>query len=239
MSDGSMERSLKSSHLAGGNLDYLDELYEHYLADSNSVPNEWRQYFDSLPRVEGVIAGDVPHSTIQEQFLLLGKDRSRAVSAGSSSVSSDFDRKQVQVQRLITAYRIRGHQRAALDPLGLMQRQRVPDLELGFHDLSAADFDTVFQMGIQNLGMPEGKLKDIIAALDKTYCGSIGAEYMHIVDTEERLWLQNRLEGVMGKPDYPDDVKIHLLERLTAAEGLERYLQSRYPRNEAFWTGGW
>ena len=73
MSDGSMERSLKSSHLAGGNLDYLDELYEHYLADSNSVPNEWRQYFDSLPRVEGVIAGDVPHSTIQEQSLLLAK----------------------------------------------------------------------------------------------------------------------------------------------------------------------
>ena len=59
MSDGSMEQSLKSSHLAGGNLDYLDELYECYLADSNSVPNEWRQYFDSLPRVEGVIAGDV------------------------------------------------------------------------------------------------------------------------------------------------------------------------------------
>ena len=238
MSDGSMEQSLKSSHLAGGNLDYLDELYECYLADSNSVPNEWRQYFDSLPRVEGVIAGDVPHSTVQEQFLLLGKDRGRAVSAGSSSVSSDFDRKQVQVQRLITAYRIRGHQRAALDPLGLMQRQRVPDLELGFHDLSAADFDTVFQMGIQNLGMPEAKLKDIIVALDKTYCGSIGAEYMHIVDTEERLWLQSRLEGVMGRPNYPDDVKIHLLERLTAAEGLERYLQSRYPGTKRFGLEG-
>ena len=160
------------------------------------------------------------------------------MSAGSSSVSSDFDRKQVQVQRLITAYRIRGHQRAALDPLGLMQRQRVPDLELGFHDLSAADFDTVFQMGIQNLGMPEAKLKDIIAALDKTYCGSIGAEYMHIVDTEERLWLQSRLEGVMGRPNYPDDVKIHLLERLTAAEGLERYLQSRYPGTKRFGLEG-
>ena len=238
MSDGSMEQSLKSSHLAGGNLDYLDELYECYLADSNSVPNQWRQYFDSLPRVEGVVAGDVPHSTVQEQFLLLGKDRGRVVSAGSSSVSSDFDRKQVQVQRLITAYRIRGHQRAVLDPLGLMQRQRVPDLELGFYDLSAADFDTVFQMGIQNLGMPEAKLKDIIIALDKTYCGSIGAEYMHIVDTEERLWLQSRLEGVMGRPDYPDDVKIHLLERLTAAEGLERYLQSRYPGTKRFGLEG-
>ena len=238
MSEGSMEQSLKSSHLAGGNLYYLDELYEHYLSDPNSVPNEWRQYFDSLPRVEGAIQGDVPHSTIQEQFLLLGKDRNRAVSAGTGSVSSDFDRKQVQVQRLINAYRIRGHQRAALDPLGLMQRERVPDLELGFHDLSAADSDTVFQIGMQNFNMPEAKLKDIIAALEKTYCGSVGAEYMHIVDTEERLWLQNRLEAVMGKPDFPAEVKTHLLERLTAAEGLEKYLQSRYPGTKRFGLEG-
>ena len=238
MSEGSMEQSLKSSHLAGGNLYYLDELYEQYLSNPNSVPNEWRQYFDSLPRVEGSIAGDVPHSTIQEQFLLLGKDRNRAVSAGNGSVSSDFDRKQVQVQRLINAYRIRGHQRATLDPLGLMERAHVPDLELGFHDLSAADLDTVFQIGIQNFSMPEGQLSNIISALEKTYCGSVGAEYMHIVDTEERLWLQNRLEGVMGKPEFPTEIKTHLLERLTAAEGLEKYLQSRYPGTKRFGLEG-
>ncbi|MDA7749798.1 2-oxoglutarate dehydrogenase E1 component [Litoricola sp.] len=238
MSEGSMEQSLKSSHLAGGNLYYLDELYEQYLSNPNSVPNEWRQYFDSLPRVEGSIAGDVPHSTIQEQFLLLGKDRNRAVSAGNGSVSSDFDRKQVHVQRLINAYRIRGHQRATLDPLGLMERAHVPDLELRFHDLSAADLDTVFQIGIQNFSMPEGQLSDIISALEKTYCGSVGAEYMHIVDTEERLWLQNRLEGVMGKPEFPTEIKTHLLERLTAAEGLEKYLQSRYPGTKRFGLEG-
>ena len=104
MSEGSMEKSLNTSHLAGGNLCYLDDLYEDYLLDPNSVPNEWRQYFDSLPRVEGTIVGDVPHSIVQEQFLLLGKDRNRAVSAGVGSVSSDFDHKQVQVQRLINAY---------------------------------------------------------------------------------------------------------------------------------------
>ena len=238
MSEGSMEQSLKSSHLAGGNLYYLDELYEQYLSNPNSVLNEWRQYFDSLPRVEGAIAADVPHFTIQEQFLLLGKDRNRSVSAGSGSVSSDFDRKQVHVQRLINAYRIRGHQRAILDPLGLMERERVPDLELGFHDLSAADLDTIFQIGMQNFGMPEAKLLDIIGALEKTYCGSVGAEYMHIVDTEERLWLQNRLEGVMGKPKFPTEIKTHLLERLTAAEGLEKYLQSRYPGTKRFGLEG-
>ena len=82
MSEGSMEQSLKSSHLAGGNLHYLDELYETYISDPNNVPNEWQQYFDSLPRVEGAITRDVPHSTIREQFLLFGKDRNRSISAG-------------------------------------------------------------------------------------------------------------------------------------------------------------
>ncbi len=238
MSKDSMQESLRSSHLAGGNLYYLDELYEHYLADPGSVSNEWREYFDALPRVEGAIIGDVSHATIQEQFLLLGKDRDRSVSLGSASVSAGFDRKQVQVQRLINAYRIRGHQQAVLDPLGLMERERVPDLELSFHELSVADLDTVFQMGMQNFNMPEAKLKKIIGALEKTYCGSVGAEYMHIVDTEERLWLQNRLEGVMSSPQFPDDVKIHLLERLIAAEGLEKYLQSRYPGTKRFGLEG-
>ncbi len=238
MSEGSMEQSLKSSHLAGGNLTYLDELFEQYLADPNSIPNQWRDYFDTLPRVEGAVAGDLSHQTVQAQFLLMAKDRNRAVSAGSASVSADFDRKQVQVQRLINAYRIRGHQRATLDPLGLMTRSHVPDLELRFHDLNEADLDTSFQVGMQNFNMPEAKLKDIIQALEKTYCGSIGAEYMHIVDTEERLWIQNRLEAVQGKPTFPDDIKTHLLERLTAAEGLEKYLQSRYPGTKRFGLEG-
>jgi len=119
-----------------------------------------------------------------------------------------------------------------------MERAHVPDLELGFHDLSAADLDTVFQIGMQNFSMPEGQLSDIISALEKTYCGSVGAEYMHIVDTEERLWLQNRLEGVMGKPEFPTEIKTHLLERLTAAEGLEKYLQSRYPGTKRFGLEG-
>ena len=197
MSEGSMEQSLKSSHLAGGNLHYLDELYETYLSDPNNVPYEWRQYFDSLPRIEGVITLVTCHTQrSKNSFYSLEKIeivRYQPVSVGL--VSSDFDRKQVQVQRLINAYRIRGHQRAALDPLGIMERERVPDLELGFHDLSAADLNTVFQVGMQNFGMSEGKLKDIIGVLETTYCGSIGAEYMHIVDTEERLWLQNRWKG--------------------------------------------
>ena len=238
MSEESMEKSFKSSHLAGGNLQYLDHLFECYLIDRNGVEDEWRAFFDTLPKVDGVAVGDIPHAPIREQFLLLGRDKHRAISAGTASVSVDFDRKQVNVQRLINAYRIRGHQNASLDPLELMSRERVPDLELEFHDLTTADLDTVFQLGTQNFNMPEAKLTDIIDALKNTYCRSIGAEYMHIVNTEERLWVQNRLEAVQGKPSYSASVKAHLLELLTAAEGLEKYLQSRYPGTKRFGLEG-
>ncbi|MDP5325031.1 MAG: 2-oxoglutarate dehydrogenase E1 component [Litorivicinaceae bacterium] len=238
MSDGSLEQRLSTSHLAGGNLDYLDGLFEQYLQDSNSVPMQWRQYFDGLPRVEGAISGDVSHATIQSHFLMLAKNRRRAMPVAPGSVSSDFDRKQVNVQRLMNAYRLRGHQRAHLDPLGLMDRERVPDLELGFHQLCDADLDTTFQLGVQNFNRPEAPLRDIIALMEQTYCRSVGSEYMHIVDTEERLWLQSRIEAVQAKPNYPAEIKTHLLQRLTAAEGLEKYLQSRYPGTKRFGLEG-
>ena len=175
MSDGSLEQRLSTSHLAGGNLDYLDGLFEQYLQDSNSVPMQWRQYFDGLPRVEGAISGDVSHATIQSHFLMLAKNRRRAMPVAPGSVSSDFDRKQVNVQRLMNAYRLRGHQRAHLDPLGLMDRERVPDLELGFHQLSDADLDTTFQLGVQNFNRPEAPLRGIIALMEQTYCRSVGS----------------------------------------------------------------
>ncbi|NBS12152.1 MAG: 2-oxoglutarate dehydrogenase E1 component [Gammaproteobacteria bacterium] len=238
MSDGSLEQRMSTSHLAGGNLDYLDGLFEQYLQDPNAVPLQWRQYFDGLPRVEGAMSGDVSHATIQSHFLTLAKNRRRATPVASSSTSSDFDRKQVNVQRLMNAYRLRGHQRAHLDPLGLMSRERVPDLELGFHQLSEADLDTTFQLGVQNFNRPEAPLRDIIALMEQTYCRSVGSEYMHIVDTEERLWLQSRVEAVQAKPSYPKETRTHLLQRLTAAEGLEKYLQSRYPGTKRFGLEG-
>ena len=154
MSEGSMEQSLNSSHLAGGNLHYLDELYEAYLSDPTAYPMNGGNISIRFLALR-VRLRETFHIQRFKNSLLLGKDRNRSTSAGTGSVSSDFDRKQVQVQRLINAYRIRGHQRAALDPLGIMERERVPDLELGFHDLSAADLDTVFQIGMQNFGMPK------------------------------------------------------------------------------------
>ena len=238
MQDSSMQQQWASSHIGGTNAAYVDELYEAYLTDPNAVPEDWRTYFEKLPKLEHSVESDVPHTTVQEYFLLQAKNRSRVQKFGGAAVSTEHERRQVRVLHLIAAYRNRGHQRASLDPLGIMEREVVPDLELSHHGLTPADLDTVFQTGNLFLGKPEATLREIIDCLDATYCGTVGAEYMHIVDTAEKRWLQQRLESVRSHPQYSPEVRKHIFERLTAAEGLERYLGGRYPGTKRFGLEG-
>ncbi len=234
-----MELMWKSSHLGGGNLSYVEELYESFLRDPNSVPQGWREEFEKLPRVQETVTQDVPHSTIREHFLYLSKNQHRGAHAAPvASVSSEHEKKQVRVLRMINAYRVRGHQHAQIDPLGLMERQQVPDLDLHFHELSAADLDTTFQLGSLFFGPEEAPLKDILDDLNRTYCTTVGAEFMHIVDTQEKRWIQQRLEPVRCHPQFEPDYRRHILERLTAAEGLEKYLGSRFAGAKRFGLEG-
>ena len=239
MAESFLERMQKSSHLAGGNVAYVEAMYENFLADANSVPEEWRSYFERLPRVEGVIGADVPHSTIRAHFEMLGRNRLRArPETISTDLSGDHEKKQMRVTELISAYRHRGHKRANIDPLGLMQRPPAPVLDLAYHHLSEADMDTVFQTGSFFYGADKAKLRDIVGALERSYCGSVGAEYMHIVDAAEQIWVQQRIESVRAAPEYSPEVKRMVLERLTAAEGLEKYLHNRYPGTKRFGLEG-
>lgn len=233
-----MELMWKNAHLYGGNLSYIEQLYETYLMDPSAIPQEWREEFDRLPKVGENLTQDVPHSPIQEHFLYLAKNQKRAAPTAVSSVSSEHEKKQVRVLRMINAYRVRGHQVANIDPLGLLEREDVPDLDLRFHELSEADYDTVFQLGSLFFGPEEAPLKDIVADLKKTYCGSVGAEYMHIVDTQEKRWIQSRLEPSRSHPVVEPEKKMMVLERLTAAEGLEKYLGSRYAGAKRFGLEG-
>lgn len=237
MQEGVMQRMWSSSHIAGGNAAYVEELYERYLRDPNSVETQWRDYFEKLPPVNGG-GVDVPHSTIQENFILMARQRQTTRPIQASTVSSDHERKQVQVLRLISAFRIRGHQSAVIDPLGVMKREEFPDLSLEYHGLSEADLDTEFQTSTLFIGKEHATLKEIYDALRATYCGAIGVEYMHIVNTEERRWFQSRMESVRGRPEVGVEARLHLLERLTAAEGLEKYLGTKYPGTKRFGLEG-
>lgn len=239
MQESPMELLWRSSHIHGGNATYVEDLYESYLMDPNAVPEGWRSYFDGLPRVNGGGLQDVPHSTVRERFAQISKMRVRTeATVAADSQATDYERKQVRVIQLISAYRQRGHQRAQLDPLGVAERQHVPDLELSFHELSQADFDTVFQTGSLHIGKADTTLGEIYEALERTYCKHVGAEFMHIVDSEERHWVMQRMESVRSAPDFGVDIRKSLLKRLIKAEGLEKSLGSKYPGTKRFGLEG-
>jgi len=238
MHESTMEQLWRSSHIYGGNATYVEDLYEAYLMDPNAVPEEWRNYFDSLPRVDGNLQ-DIPHSTVRQRFAQISKMRVRTeATVQADSQATEYERKQVRVVQLISAYRQRGHQKASLDPLGIAERQHVPDLELSFHELSTADFDTVFQTGSLHIGKADATLGEIVDAMERTYCRHVGAEFMHIVDTEERHWIMQRMESVRSAPDFGPEVRNSLLRRLIKAEGLEKSLASKYPGTKRFGLEG-
>ncbi len=241
MQDNTMELLWRSSHIAGGNATYVEDLYESYLTDPNTVPEQWRNYFDGLPRVESdtTLGQDIPHSTVRDHFAQISKMRVRTeATVQQDSQATEHERKQVRVVQLISAYRQRGHQKAQLDPLGLKVRDKVPDLDLKFHQLSEADYDTVFQTGSMYIGKADASLGEIVHALEQTYCHTIGAEFMHIVDTEQRHWIMQRMESVRSAPDFGTEIQTTLLRRLIKAEGLEKSLGSKYPGTKRFGLEG-
>ncbi|MFC3095493.1 2-oxoglutarate dehydrogenase E1 component [Alteromonas sediminis] len=236
MQESVMQAWWDSSHMAGANAPYIEEMYEAYLDDPQGVSQEWREVFDKLPKVDGVEL-DTNHTLIKDKFRTLaamGPLSRVGVSASSAGSNTHSDEKQVKVLQLINAYRFRGHQHANLDPLGLWQQERVRDLELSHHNLSESEFDSVFNVGSYAIGKESMPLGDLFKSLNRTYCGSVGAEYMHITDTEQKRWLQQKIESVEAKPEISKEKKVAILKGLIAADGMEKYLGSKFPGAKRF-----
>jgi 2-oxoglutarate dehydrogenase E1 component len=236
----SMEQLWSTAHISGGNAAYVEELYDSYLHDPKSIPEEWREYFDQLPRVNNSTAHDTAHSVIREQFRLLAKYPAPAgsTSGPAHAATVAHDHKQVHVVQLMQAYRSRGHTKATIDPLNLTNSAASEYLQLHYHGLTSAELDSVFNASNLFFGYEEAPLKTIIADLEETYCGSIGTEVTHITEIEEVRWLQQRLESARAKPSYSKEAKLRILERLSAAEGLEKHLDSKYPGTKRFGLEG-
>jgi 2-oxoglutarate dehydrogenase E1 component len=230
MHNGVMKAWLESSHLAGANATYVEDIYELYLSDAEQVSEEWRRVFDELPSDSSTVV-EQPHSRVREYFRRLAQE---AKHYNVQVSDPDVDAKQVKVLQLINAYRFRGHEAAKLDPLGVWLRPPVAELVPSFHNLNDDDMEETFNVGSFAIGQETMKLKDICESLNQIYCGSIGAEYMHIIDTEQKRWIQQRLESVVGKPTFTDEEKYTFLDELTAAEGLERYLGAKFPGAKRF-----
>src|SRR5437867_1870850 len=231
-----MQQYRSNSYLFGGNAPYVEELYEAYLDNPGSVPDNWRAYFDALqnvPATDGTEHRDVAHAPVVESFAQRAKANAFALKASSSDLA--VARKQVHVQSLIAAYRFLGARWADLDPLKRTERPKIAELEPAFYDLSESDMDITFSATNTYFTTAEQMtLRQILQALRETYCGTIGAEYMHITDPTEKRWWQEKLESIHSKPSFSPDEKKHILDRLTAAEGLERFLHTKYVGQKRF-----
>lgn len=231
-----MQQYRGNSYLFGGNAPYVEELYEAYLDNPGSVPDNWRSYFDALqnvPAVDGSEQRDVAHAPVVESFAQRAKANAFQLRASSTELS--VARKQVHVQSLIAAYRSLGARWADLDPLKRQERPRIPELEPAFYDLTESDMDITFSATNTYFTKAEQQtLREIVQALRETYCGTIGAEFMHVTEPAEKRWWQERLESIRSKPSYTAEKKKHILDRLTASEGLERYLHTKYVGQKRF-----
>ena len=219
---------IATSSLAGGNAVYVEAMYEQFLEDANSVDDSWRQYFQGLNG-----AADVPHGPVVTRFEKLAQQPKTLVVKGPAALDAAAAEKQAGVLRLINYYRVRGHQAAKLDPLGLAHMPVLQDIDPGFHGLAPADMDTVFNTGSLAAAdrMP---LRDIIKLLKAVYTDTIGVEYMYITDTEQKRWVQKRLETTAFQPKLTTERRREVLLQMTAAEGLERYLHNKYVGQKRF-----
>lgn len=224
-----MTQLRESSLFFGGNAPFVEELYETYLDNPAAVPAEWRAYFDQLAQQPGNVAKDVAHAPVIAAFA----EQAKQGGFRPTAVAVD-DGKQVAVLQLINAYRFLGNRWAQLDPLKRGERAQVAELDPAHYGLTDADMNRTFNTGSFRMGAEHATLGKILEALKETYCGSIGVEYMYLSDTQEKRWLQERLEPIRARGTYSKEDKKRFLERVTAAETLERYLHTKYVGQKRF-----
>ncbi len=225
-----------NSYLFGGNAPYVEELYESYLNNPGSVPEQWRSYFDSMQLVPAADGNqqtrDVAHAPIVQSFA----ERAKAGSLQPRVMGGDAAtaRQQVYVQQLVAAYRFLGNRWADLDPLKRQERPVIPELETAFYDFTEGDHANIYSAANTFFGVESATLRDLLRLLRETYCGTVGAEFMYLSDPAQKRWIQERLESSRAVPNFTAEKKRRILDRLTAAEGLEKYLHTRYVGQKRF-----
>ena len=232
-----MSTSLKdqyaSSPLYGSNAPAVEAMYEQYLKSPDSVSAGWRSYFRTL----GDVQAEIAHEPIRQRLIektRTARTNGKDVATGSGARIAAGE-KQAAVSRLIQVYCLRGHQIADLDPLGIMERPTPGVLKLAYLGLTDADMETeFFTGGLAGTGDRRMKLRDILDLLKRIYSGKIGAEFAHVSRARERLWLRKQFEHGIVSGGLPAEDRLWLLEQLTAAEGIERYLHTRFVGQKRF-----
>src|ERR1700677_2268295 len=232
----SLADQFATTALYGGNADFVEDLYEQFLNDPASVEPGWARYFAGLTAGASASArAGGSHRQIRERLAAqLQRPVPGTPAAAGGDLAGAASAKQAAVSRLIQVYANRGHLIASLDPLGLSPREMPYLLDPKYFGLSD-DMETEFVTGSRTPAIPaRSKLKDILATLKFIYCDTIGAEFAHVSDTEERLWLQDNFQSERIKHRVSAEERKNILWQLTAAEGLERYLHTKYVGQKRF-----
>lgn len=213
--------------ILGSGQGYIEELFEAWSQDPASVSKPWSDYFATMGDQTSLShTGILDRMQQQSRLTYAGK----TVEKNSSYEAVEFPSRALY---LIQAYRVHGHLHADLDPLRLNPLKASPELQLSFYGLGEKDMNTEFPVG--DLAgpdrMPLGKIWKL---LKKTYCGSIGPEFMHITDTARRHWLQDRLERIESKPKFDKNTRKHIFNRVMKAEEFEHFLHTRYAGQKRF-----
>jgi 2-oxoglutarate dehydrogenase E1 component len=220
---------LEPTPLFGGNAAFLDALYEQYLRDPASVEDKWRRYFDSLPGPKGA---ERPQGPLEAALAERARGR---MAPRPAAFEGQVNAKQAAVSRLIQVWTNRGHLVAKLDPLGLTQRPRPQVLDLEYFGLTPADLTAEFFTASRTGAVPERMpLREILRQLETIYAGPIGAEFAHMSESRERLWLQDQFQSGRLLHRFTTEEKRNILWQVTAAEGLERYLHTKYVGQKRF-----
>jgi len=231
-----MNEASRHSAFDSSNIPFVEALYEQFLDDPTSVTDDWRSYFDGLGSGKGTNGGYISHTDVQREIIQhIRYDRPDFSGNGAASSSDDAEymAKQGSVLSLINAYRLYGHMRADIDPLGMMKLQRVEVLDLSYHGLTQGDTGRLFHTGT----MPAPDLlplHEILSRLENTYCSSIGVEFMHLPNEEEKAFIQERVEKTQCDPSYSVEEKKNILRLLTGAEGMETYLHKKFVGQKRF-----
>ncbi len=246
--------SERDTYLASANGAFVEELYQRYLADPSSVDAEWARFFTTMADDAGTVAKELNGATWSPSTArVIGNDAPEVVAdvpteaaradpaTNGAPATGDVHaatNDSIQALMLIRSHRVRGHLYSKLDPLGLEKPASHTELDPASYGFTAADSEREIYLHNRFLGLERAKLREIVQALRETYCGTVGIEYMHITSAEEKTWIQDRIEGIHNRTEFTGRGKAAILERLVEAEGLEKFLHTRYPGTKRFGLDG-
>ena len=226
---------LDATILNGLNSTYIADLYEKWLENPKNVDANWNDWFSDMQNTGS--SNDIPSWAKGKPF----EEKLENLEHKNSSLSSEEMRKasidSLRAVMMIRAYRARGHLEAKTDPLNLEKKEEHPELNPEFYGFTKNDYDR--PIFIDNvLGIETASLRQILSTLKDTYCGSIGVEYLHIQDPEQKSWIQQRIENIRNQTDFTDKGKEAIYERLVDAESFERFLNKKYTGTKRFGLDG-